>query len=257
MLIENMKMAFSAIRINKMRSFLTMLGIIIGIGSVISIVSIGDTMRSMFADLYKEVGLTQAYISIGYWLEEVRQSDYFTLDDMERIRDVFGEEIAYMDCSSGVSANAQNGRTQVKFNYEGIDWNYQDVQPVNIVYGRYLNEADVKGRKKNVVMDTDSAMLLFGVENAVGKTFRTTIYGTTDEYTVAGVYRKEISPFQAMMMGTSEGGTALIPYTLLAWPNDYFYSIRVFAKDDVNLDVFFGQLKSYIGRLKGRNPEDY
>lgn len=62
MLIENMKMAFSAIRINKMRSFLTMLGIIIGIGSVISIVSIGDTMRSMFADLYKEVGLTQAYI---------------------------------------------------------------------------------------------------------------------------------------------------------------------------------------------------
>nr|CRY96070.1 hypothetical protein [uncultured prokaryote] len=134
-------------RINKMRSFLTMLGIIIGIGSVISIVSIGDTMRGMFADLYKDVGLTQAYISIGYWLEEVRQSDYFTLDDMERIREVFGEEIAYMDCSSGVSANAQNGRTQVKFNYEGIDWNYQDVQPVNMVYGRYLNEADVKGRR--------------------------------------------------------------------------------------------------------------
>ena len=51
MLIENMKMAFSAIRANKMRSALTMLGIIIGIGSVISIVSIGDTMRGLFADL--------------------------------------------------------------------------------------------------------------------------------------------------------------------------------------------------------------
>ena len=49
MLIENMQMAFFAIRINKMRSILTMLGIIIGIGSVISIVSIGDTMRAMFA----------------------------------------------------------------------------------------------------------------------------------------------------------------------------------------------------------------
>ena len=43
MLIENMAMAFHAIKANKMRSFLTMLGIIIGIGSVISIVSIGDT----------------------------------------------------------------------------------------------------------------------------------------------------------------------------------------------------------------------
>ena len=49
MLIENMAMAFHAIKANKMRSFLTMLGIIIGIGSVISIVSIGDTMRGLFA----------------------------------------------------------------------------------------------------------------------------------------------------------------------------------------------------------------
>ena len=48
MLLENMSMAFSAIRANKMRSVLTMLGIVIGIGSVISIVSIGDTMRNLF-----------------------------------------------------------------------------------------------------------------------------------------------------------------------------------------------------------------
>lgn len=59
MLIENMKMAFTALRANKMRSFLTMLGIIIGIGSVISIVSIGDTMRELFSSLYQDVGLTQ------------------------------------------------------------------------------------------------------------------------------------------------------------------------------------------------------
>ena len=70
MLVENMKMAFSAIRASKMRSFLTMLGIIIGIGSVISIVSIGDTMQRLFADLYEKIGITQAYIAIGYWVDE-------------------------------------------------------------------------------------------------------------------------------------------------------------------------------------------
>lgn len=73
-----MVMAFHAIMANKMRSFLTMLGIIIGIGSVISIVSIGDTMRGLFADLYKDAGTTQAVVSIGYWVEDVRDSDYFT-----------------------------------------------------------------------------------------------------------------------------------------------------------------------------------
>ncbi len=83
MLIENMQMAFHAIRANKMRSFLTMLGIIIGIGSVIAIVSIGDTMRSLFADLYASVGLTQTYVSIGYWVDDVRESDYFTMDDLD------------------------------------------------------------------------------------------------------------------------------------------------------------------------------
>lgn len=258
MLIENMMMAFSAIRANKMRSFLTMLGIIIGIGSVISIVSIGDTMRSMFEELYRDVGVTQAYIYIGYWVDDVRQSDYFTLDEMERIKAVFGDEISYIDSDAYTSAEAICGRTSVKFSYQGIDYNYQDVQPVDMVYGRYLNEGDILGRRKNVVMDTKSAMNLFGVENAVGKTFRTTLYGTTDEYTVVGVYRKEISPFQAMMMGAdTEGGSAFIPYTILTWPNDYFYALHIFAKDEETMDDFYSRLLAYVAKSKDRAPDDY
>ncbi len=258
MLIENMKMAFSAIRANKMRSFLTMLGIIIGIGSVISIVSIGDTMRSMFEGLYREIGVTQAYLSIGYWVDNVRQSDYFTLDEMERIKDVFGDEIAYIDSRAYVSADVVSGRTKIKFSFTGIDYNYQEVQPVNMVYGRYLNEGDVLGRRKNVVMDTTSAMNLFGVENAVGRTFRTTLYGTTEEYTVVGIYRKKLSPFQAMMLGANtEGGEAFLPYTILTWPNDSFYAIRIYAKDEATMDEFYNRLKLYVAKSKNRAPEDF
>ena len=258
MLIENMKMAFSAIRANKMRSALTMLGIIIGIGSVISIVSIGDTMRGLFADLYKDVGITQAYVSVGYWLDDVRQSDYFTLDEMERAREAFKDEVAYIDSSAYTSADASYKRTKIKFEFQGIDYNYQDVQPVNMVYGRYLNEGDILGRKKNVVMDTDSALKLFGIENAVGKSFRTTIYGSTEDFTVVGVYRKNVNAFQALMMGgsNSDKGAAFIPYTLLTWPNDYFYQLHVYAKDDVNLDQFFEQFKAYAAKMHGRQPED-
>lgn len=258
MLIENMQMAFAAIRANKMRSFLTMLGIIIGIGSVISIVSVGDTMRNMFAEVYEDVGVTQAYIGIGYWIEDTRQSDYFTLDDLQRIKEVFGDEVAYIDSAASASGEAVFGRTKVKFDYQGIDFNYQQVQPVEMVYGRYLNEGDVKGRRKNVVMDIESAKRLFGVENAVNRTFRTTIYGNTDEYTVVGVYRKELTPFQAMMMGQGPtGGKAFIPYTLLTWPNDMFYYCHVFASEDVDLDDFYARLRAYIGKLKGRTAEDY
>ena len=258
MLIENMIMAFHAIRANKMRSFLTMLGIIIGIGSVISIVSIGDTMRGLFSDLYKDVGITQAYISIGYWVEDVRTSDYFTLDDLERIKRVFGDEIDYIDSSASASADAHAGRTTMKFDFSGVDYNYQDVQPVTILHGRYLNEGDILGRKTNVVMEKQSAVKLFGTENAVGKTFRTTLYGNTDEYTVVGVYEKKMNAFQALMMGvSSDTGAAFIPYTLLTWPNDNFYACRLFAKSDVDMSDFMNRLMAFIAKMKGRNPEDF
>ena len=257
MLLENMSMAFSAIRVNKMRSFLTMLGIIIGIGSVISIVSIGDTMRSLFADLYKDVGVTQAYLGIGYWVDDVRQSDYFTLDELERVKDVFADQLAYIDSNMATSAEAITKNVTVNFDFSGIDYNYIDVQPVEMVYGRYLNEGDILARKKNVVMDVDSARLLFGEENAVGRTFRTSLFGNVDEFTVIGVYKKEMSAFQKLMMGgQSDKGSAFVPYTLLTWPNDYFYYLHVYAKEDVNLDEFFNQLIAYVANYKGREPED-
>lgn len=258
MLIENMFMAFHAIRANKMRSFLTMLGIIIGIGSVISIVSIGDTMRGLFSDLYKDVGITQAYVSIGYWIDDVRMSDYFTLDDLDRIKSVFGDEIAYIDSDAYNSSEVEAGRIKMSFDFQGIDYNYQDVQPVTIVQGRYLNEGDILGRKKNVVMEAKSAVDLFGTENAVGRTFRTTIYGSVDEYTVVGVYKKEMNAFQALMMsGNSGKGSAYIPYTILTWPNDYFYACHVFAAEGTDMSDFMGRLVAYIAKMKDRNPQDF
>ncbi len=257
MLIENMKMAFSAIQASKMRSFLTMLGIIIGIGSVISIVSIGDTMRGLFADLYGKIGITQAYVAIGYWVDERRQSDYFNLEEMERIKEIFGDEITYMDCDSQTSADASCARTTVKFNFTGIDYNYNEVQPINLIYGRFLNEGDVLGRRKNVVMDTVSAVNLFGEENAVGKSFRTTIYGTTDEYTVVGVYQKDMDPFEAMMMGANtEGGEAFLPYTILTWPNDMIYDLRFFCRSEETMDELCANIKNYVARIKDRRPEE-
>ena len=66
----------------------------------------------------------------------------------------------------------------------------------------------------------------------MGKTFRTTVYGDTDMYTVVGVYKKEMSAFQKLLSGGSAryGDHAYIPYTLLTWPNDQFYYCRLYAK---------------------------
>ena len=97
MFLENVKMALGSLRANKLRSFLTMLGIIIGIGSVISIVSIGDSIRKMFSDLYKNYGVTQAAIMINPSMDwnDLRESDEFTMDDFNNFKRIFGSRSAF------------------------------------------------------------------------------------------------------------------------------------------------------------------
>ena len=146
----------------------------------------------------------------------------------------------------------------MKFDFQGIDWNFSDVQPVTMISGRYLNEGDILGRKKNVVIEEESARKLFGTENAVGKTFRTTVYGDTDMYTVVGVYKKEMSAFQKLLSGGSgDTGSAYIPYTLLTWPNDLFYYCRLYAKEGTDMVNFMSRLTMYLGKIKNRNAEDF
>ena len=91
LLWENMKLALTAIRVNKMRSFLTMLGMIIGISSVIAIVSIGDTMREMFVKEYEGAGLNRIVCYVmkidGYYY----YSEMITTDQFEQIETVFAD----------------------------------------------------------------------------------------------------------------------------------------------------------------------
>ncbi|MBE5989242.1 MAG: FtsX-like permease family protein [Paenibacillaceae bacterium] len=257
MLFENMTMAVHAIKANKMRSLLTMLGIIIGIGSVIAIVSIGDTMRFMISDIYKDVGTTMAFVYI--WPSdgsEMRQSDYFSVDDIDRIKEVYKDEITYIDGDSRQNVEAVFGRNKVKFAMEGIDSNYPDVHKINIIYGRNLNEGDIKGRKNHVVLEAKGAKELFGTENAVGKSFRTTIYGDPADYDVVGVYREEENPFLAMVNGSAENKKGYLPESILVWPNDTIYNIRLYAKEGTDMSSFSERFSQYIAKSKNRKRED-
>ncbi len=257
MLFENMTMAVHAIKANKMRSLLTMLGIIIGIGSVIAIVSIGDTMRFMISDIYKDVGTTMAFVYI--WPSdgsEMRQSDYFSVDDIDRIKEVYKDEITYIDGDSRQNVEAVFGRNKVKFAMEGIDSNYPDVHKINIIYGRNLNEGDIKGRKNHVVLEAKGAKELFGTENAVGKSFRTTIYGDPADYDVVGVYREEENPFLAMVNGSAENKKGYLPESILVWPNDTIYNIRLYAKEGTDMNSFSDRFSQYIAKSKNRKRED-
>ena len=252
LLWENMKLAFTAIRVNKMRSFLTMLGIIIGISAVIAIVSIGDTMRQVIADEYKNVGLTRALVYVGY-VDDWRESDNFTLDDMEKVQAAFDERIAYIDPNMGQSANLTNQRTTIKAYLQGVAHNYTDVMPVDILYGRMIDARDVNGEKPHIVLEKNTAKALFGQENAVGKTIRYEMNGEVNELTVVGVYQKQVSIMSAMMGQGND--TAYVPYRLMVSPGDNFWCLNVYTAEGIDQKIFKAQMQGMVSRMKNRTPE--
>ena len=263
MLLENMKMALSSLRANKLRSILTMLGIIIGIGSVISIVSIGDTMRKMFSDLYKTAGVTQAAIMINPYMdqEEIRDSDFFTMDDLEKVKEVFGDRLDYIDNMSSGSLDIKNGLNRLKTNVEGVDTAYQKLQPVQILNGRYISKSDVAERRAVIMISESTAMKLYGTVNVTGKSFRSDLLGENREFSIIGVYRKDISPIQKLLMGSDDkNGEGIVPWTLLSPQSSTFSVIRYYGKtgmSDLEMKQLNTELKAYFSKAKNRQPSDW
>ena len=263
MLLENMKMALSSLRANKLRSILTMLGIIIGIGSVISIVSIGDTMRKMFSDLYKNVGVTQAAIMINPYMdqEEIRDSDFFTMDELYKMKEVFGNRLDYVDNMSSGSIDIKNGLNRLKTNIEGVDTAYQKLQPVQILNGRYISSNDVEERRAVIMISESTALKLYGNINVTGKNFRSDIMGENREFSIIGVYRKDISPIQKLLMGSNDkNGEGIVPWTLLSPQSSEFSMIRYYGKTGMSegeMKQLNTDIKAYFSKVKNRQPSDW
>ena len=113
LIMENIKLALSSIRANKMRSFLTMLGIIIGISSVITIASLGETSKAVIAKEFEAFGKNRVVIYMPY-SEEIRDSDYFTMEDIDKVKAKYKEDIVYLAPSTYENTEAISGRKKLR-----------------------------------------------------------------------------------------------------------------------------------------------
>ncbi len=194
--LEYIKMALMNIRCNKGRSILTMLGIIIGISSVIMVISIGNGVSSEVTDqLNSLAGGQLAFYTPGYMGDASTEEDVeveFKEEDFQFIE----ENIPHV---KGASPNYQFNATAIsqKGQFEGymyagrpaIQYLYQEP----IVKGRYFNEADYQAGARVCIIRESSAIAMFGTTDAIGNTFETDIYGMTAEWTVIGIRKDNAS----------------------------------------------------------------
>ena len=223
---EYVKMAFKNIIANKGRSFLTMLGIIIGIASVIMVMSVGDgtadAMNSEVADL--GTGQIDVYCSE----DASNEGEWITPEDLTAIREQL-EGVDGVTPNDGSSGSAVTGKGEFAISLNG---GTEDMQR-----GSYFTSADVEeGNRVCVITDTD-AKRLFGSDDVVGMDIELNVNGIMGSYRIVGVaQQKENGGFVSY---TYEGMpvSLSVPYTSFehfGWESDSFYSATVFANDKVS-----------------------
>lgn len=261
MLLENIKMALSALLANKLRSFLTMLGIIIGIGSVIAITSIGDTIKGLVASIYEDVGKTQLFVYMN--VDEHRTSDLFTPEEARKFMEVFEGKLVYIDFNSSRNADVKTKLGTHKVNLQGVGADFIGLQPMEMLHGRFLNRSDISESKHVCVIEDTAAEKMFGTENAVGRSFRVPFYNDITEFTVVGVYQMTLSPMQKALLGGAGNDLTsqiMIPASMFDVPEwGSYYMMRCFANTEfttAQIQDFQTEFRNYIARTKGRTPEE-
>lgn len=197
---EYIKIALMNIRSNKGRSVLTMLGIIIGISSVIMIISIGDGVKSGINGELNAMAGGQIYIyskdnDDGSAIE-------FSEEDIDAIMEkVPNVKAVTPSWSFGGTATGRKGTfaASATFGMPGLEYSNNDP----IIKGRYFSDTDYYSANKVCIITESSARTLFGNTNVVGMTFDFSLYGVTQEFTIVGIRKDNASKLMGMVGNTT------------------------------------------------------
>ncbi|MEG2143741.1 MAG: ABC transporter permease, partial [Oscillospiraceae bacterium] len=211
---ENTMLALNGIRSNKMRAMLTMLGIIIGISSVITIVTVGNSMTSSITTALNDMGANSIQIFVNSKPDEngnygsdqeYTESDLISEEMLKEYKDAFGDKIyAYAVTVWGGDGESQNQRNKAKGTLVGTNAGALKIQNVDIVAGHFLNDREVNGVKNVVVISDKFAEKLFpGVpfNDVLSREIKFVTANGQYSFNIVGLYHYELKGFAATMGG--------------------------------------------------------
>lgn len=201
-MLQSFKLAMKSIWSNKIRSFLTMLGIIIGVASVIILVSLVNAYMSYMTDSFSSMGTNQITVNmINLSSRSVSGEEMYEFYSEQG--EVF-DEISPMVSISGAIKHGNDSMTSTSIT--GVSEAYLSIKGWELQYGRNLQYGDMTGRHKVCVIGTYVADELYGsAENAYGETLKINGYA----FTIVGVAAQQEDEME-------EGGTddfVWMPYT--------------------------------------------
>lgn len=210
MFLENIKEAITSIFSNKMRSVLTMLGIIIGISAVITITTIGNSIQTTLTSTLNSLGgnTVQAYVDARYpeddadwdtWeYPEMKTSDFVTQEMIDELVEKYPDEFDGIAASEflGNGQIRQDKNTYANVSVQGTTSEYIDYMKLKMYAGRNLTKQDNKTKKNVCIVADTMAKQYFGDENPIGEQIT---YAGSDgnlyNFTIVGIYEYNAALF--------------------------------------------------------------
>ena len=162
MFFQSVKMAWHAVTVNKLRTFLTMLGIIIGVTALIVLVSIADGATSSVKDEIS--GMGSSYLTVSITDDKENPLRLSEMSDFSE-----PEEIEAAAPVSRTSVTAKNGYTSDTMTLIGTTGSYAQIQNMELAYGRFIMNADVENHTYVTVLTYDTAVELLGRADVTGE----------------------------------------------------------------------------------------
>jgi len=247
-LVESFKIAIASILSNKFRSFLTMLGLIIGISSVVTIIAIGNGSQSSIESQLNSLGTNVITLQQNRGAS-LTADERLTLEDVTSIRIRFEDELIGVTPSISASGTLLEDVEDTEITISAAVEDITTIENLDLIAGRTFYTQDIDNLKNNILISSNLAEEIYGsVASAVGNKIYISSDSNTIAYAIIGVYQSE----ETNMGFSTETGYA--PYTTIQKNfnvRSYLSSIKVAVNSDVDASTFGDKLIYFISSKKG------
>ncbi len=278
---ENVKLAFQALLANKMRALLTMLGIIIGIGAVIAIMTVSSSLTNSISDSFQEMGANNITVGLKQTSSKtetrsnglkfgaasrnssVEKEDLITDDMLSELKTQFSDKIDAVAISETVaSGTVHDGSNTANISISGINSEYFASDDVTLIAGRRLTSDDNTGKKKVIMISDKVVDQIFDgdSEKALAQKIRVEIDGIYYQYYVVGVYQYESNNSFSSSSDEDITTTAYIPILTgkdQTHADEGYQQFTVVTKSGIDsVSAFATQIENFFTPYYSTN-EDY
>lgn len=260
LIIENITLALAGLYANKGRAVLTMLGIVIGIASVIAVLTVGDAVNNSVTSSMGDLGANNITIFLQekssediVGVHKKTAKDYITEDMLISLKKRFPQKVQAFSLNQNIgNARAGDSKNYANASIVGVNNGYLKSNPLKLTQGNIFTGQDQQNGKRVALVSDRYAQKIFGSLPAVGKTTEIMADNKYYTYTIVGVYEYHPSAYEKSTVSEKDLSTNLyipIKTAMQQGRKEFLFDeLDVVAREGTDMAKFEKEIENYFNQ---------